>query len=162
MRAQSPLGIIARTSHEASLGVMIAIVRIVFGATLVMMGANISSLFDPSCFWPPVLINSADACGGFGFVGSAGLLWIGRGLPMLGLFVRPVAIITTLAGAIFLLAELFGVTALLVVQLDSVSWLMLAVSAMLVAGGSGNVYGLNGLIYRNMRRHTWLSRFFLG
>lgn len=162
MRAQSPLSIIARTSHEAGLGVMIAAVRVVFGASLVMMGAGVASLFDASCFWPPVLVKSIDACGGVGFVTSAAFLWVSGALLMLGLFVRPVAILTTLAGAIVLLAELAGVNVLLVVRLESISWLMLAVSAMLVTGGSGNLYGLNGLIYRNMRRHTWLSRFFLG
>ncbi len=162
MRAQSSLSTIARTAHEGALGFSLVATRVMLGLSCIALGSGIASAFASSCFWLPTLVKSLDACGGVGLVSTSAYLWLSGMLLVVGLFVRPVSILLGLSLIAILIAQVLNLPLIAAPQLADASWLMVVVSGAIATGGSGNIYGLNGLLYRNMRRHTFLSRFFLG
>jgi uncharacterized membrane protein YphA (DoxX/SURF4 family) len=165
MRTQSVLGKVSEGVHEQAFGITYLALRFVVGAMFFLSGwKKIMSDWSASTY----LLSSngpfADwfqSLAGNGFVdvlNAWGMLFLGVAL-ILGLCVRPAAMLGVLLMALYYLAHFVANTANGLI--DSHIILMM-VLAMFAAGGAGHAFGLNAVVMGNLRKPNAVTRFIFG
>ncbi|MEK7632791.1 MAG: DoxX family protein [Patescibacteria group bacterium] len=166
MRTQSQLGKIAETTHEKSFGVAYVALRVLLGGVYLTAGWSkisvggwsaatyLATAEGPFSEWFRSLAgNSA-----IDFVNEWGLLCLGIAL-IVGLLVRPAAILGIVLMALYYVAHFVSNTAMGYIDEHII---YSAVLALFAAGGAGHAFGLNAIVLGNIRKPNAVVKFLFG
>lgn len=147
MRVQTVFDSLAKNTQQQVFAYCLVLVRIALGAICLSMVSEFLKVNNLFGVWLPLVI--------------AALLF-GGGALLLGLLVRPAALVLSL----FTLYFSYLTWADLLVEQQALHVLfltgLLALLGLFVAGGSGHALGLDGVVLRNIRRPGRWSKFLFG
>ncbi len=165
MRTQSVLGKISEGAHERAFGVAYLVLRFVVGVMFFLSGwKKIMSDWSASSYLLAANGPFADwfhSLAGNGFVDGLnawGMLFLGISL-MLGLCVRPAAILGVALMVLYYLAHFVENTA---DGLIDERVILIAVLTLFATGGAGHAFGLNAVVMGNLRKVNAVTRFIFG
>jgi thiosulfate dehydrogenase (quinone) large subunit len=165
MRTQSALGKISEGAHERMFGVTYLALRFVVGAMFFLSGwKKITSDWSASSYLLAANGPFADwfhSLAGSGFIDTMnawGMLFLGIAL-LLGLCVRPAAILGAVLMMLYYLAHFVANTASGLIDEHII---LIVVLAMFAAGGAGHAFGLNAVVMGNLRKPNAVTRFIFG
>ena len=165
MKTQSILGKISAGVHEESFGVAYLALRFGIGVMFLLSGwGKITSGWTASSYLLSANGPFADwfhSLAGNGVVDAAnawGMFFLGIAL-VLGLCVRPAAILGAVLMVLYYLAHFVANTANGVIDEHVV---LIMVFALFAAGGAGHAFGLNAVVMGNLRKTNGVIRFIFG
>ncbi len=134
MRFQTSFEKIAAVTNVHVAGLALVLLRLAVGLTMFVGGLNMPGPWSLS-------------------------LMFGGAMLILGLLVRPVAVVSMIASLLIILPTLIdSVTAEFVMT----SLQVFGVNLLLASGGLGHAYGLDGVILRNIHRPGKVAKFLFG
>lgn len=165
MKTQSVLGKISEGAHEQLFGVAYLALRFVVGA-MFFLGAwkKVTSDWSASAYLLSANGPFADwfhSLAGNGLIDTVnawGMLLLGIAL-ILGLCVRPAAILGAVLMVLYYLAHFVANTANGLIDEHII---LIAVLLLFAAGGAGHAFGLNAVVMGNLRKPNRVIRFIFG
>ena len=165
MRTQSQLGKIAETTHEKSFGAAYVALRVLLGGAFLTAGwAKISTDWSAATYLAAAdgpfseWFRSLAGNGVIDVMNEWGLLCLGIAL-IVGLFVRPAAILGILLMALYYFAHFVSNTKMGYIDQHVI---YAAVLALFAAGGAGHAFGLNAIVLGNLRKSNAVVKFLFG
>ena len=165
MKTQSVLGKVSEGVHERAFGVTYLALRFLVGALFFLSGwKKVTSDWSASAYLLSANGPFADwfhSLAGNGFIDSVnawGMLLLGVAL-ILGLCVRPAAILGAVLMVLYYLAHFVANTANGLIDQHII---LIAILGMFAAGGAGHAFGLNAVVMGNLRKANAVTRFIFG
>jgi len=165
MRTQSTLGKIAESTHEKSFGMAYIALRILLGGVFLAAGwAKVSTDWSAAAYLATAEGPFSEwfrALAGNGLIdvmNAWGLLFLGIAL-VIGLLVRPAALLGVVLMVLYYLAHFVSNTAMGYIDEHVIYATVLALFA---AGGAGHAFGLNAIVLGNIRKPNSIVTFLFG
>lgn len=165
MKTQSILGKISEGAHEHAFGIAYLLLRGVVGLMFLLSGwKKVTSDWSASSYLLSANGPFADwfhSLAGNGLIDSLnawGMLFLGIAL-ILGLCVRPAAILGIVLMGLYYLAHFVANTANGLIDEHII---LMAVLALFAAGGAGHAFGFNAVVMGNLRKPNAVIRYIFG
>lgn len=158
MRIQTLFGRIAGATHEGWFGFGLVFLRIAFGLELFMLGRELfqftrDGLLAQEQVLAP-LFRALMTVQNITSLTALTLITIGI-LFVIGLAVRPVGVVLLL---LIIILDLFFLPGTVVSDMIFLQGVAAAMSILALSGGLGHAFGLNGIIFRNIKRPGTIAK----